>query len=341
MIKILLLISLLVLAPGLVAGQNPPIGIIDFYGLRTVSEQRARQALQIKEGDFVPKSSKEAQHRLEELPNVQQALLNPTCCESGRSILYVGIREEGEPSSHFRSAPKGVIRLPETIIQTGKAFYDALTEAVQKGDAREDVSRGHAFSSNPKVRITQERFITFAAQDLKLLRSVLHKSAAAQHRALAALIIGYAPDKRVVVKDLIYGMSDPDSDVRNNSMRALAVIAGFAQESANQRIKVPVEPFIDMLNSIVWSDRNKASFALYQLTEKRDPAVLAKLGGRALSSLVEMSRWKSPGHAFQPFFLLGRVGNLSEDQIQGDWDSGKRESLIELVIKKVKSNSKE
>jgi len=77
-------------SPGLVTAQNPPIGIIDFYGLRSVSEQRARQALQIKEGDSVPESRKEAQHRLEALPDVQQALLNPTCCESGRSILYVG-----------------------------------------------------------------------------------------------------------------------------------------------------------------------------------------------------------------------------------------------------------
>ncbi len=226
-------------SPGLVTAQNPPIGIIDFYGLRSVSEQRARQALQTKEGDSVPESRKEAPHRLEALPNVQQALLNPTCCESGRSILYVGIREEGEPSSHFRSAPKGVIRLPETIKQAGKAFYDTLTEAVQKGDVGKDVSRGHALSSDPKVRAIQERFITFAAQDLELLRAVLGQSEAAEHRALAAQIIGYAANKRNVVKDLVYGLSDPDSDVRDNSMRGLAVIASFAQNTPNQRINVP------------------------------------------------------------------------------------------------------
>lgn len=337
MIKRLLLISLfVVIAHGLVAAQTPPIGIIDFYGLRSVSEEHARQALQIKEGDSLPESREEAQHRLEELPNVQQALLSAVCCEAGKTILYVGIREQGTPSLPFRSAPKGAIRLPETIMQTGEAFENALTEGIQKGDIGEDDSQGHALNSYPKVRGIQERFITFATRDLKLLRAVLHDSADAQHRALAAEIIGYAANKRAVVKDLVYGMSDPDSGVRNNSMRALAVIGSFAQQSPKQRITVPVEPFIDMLNSIVWTDRNKSSFALSELTKNRDPEVLAKLRERALPSLVEMARWKSPGHSSRPFFLLGRVGNFSEEQIQQEWDSGNRETLIKKVLKKVK-----
>lgn len=335
--KILLLALLFVLLPGLANGQNPPIGIIDFYGLRSVSEHRVRQALQIKEGDSLPESREEAQRRLQELPNVQQARLNFVCCEGGKSILYVGIREKGAPSLQFRSAPKGAIRLPETIIQAGEAFDDAFTEGIQKGDAGEDDSQGHALFSYPKARAIQERFITFAAQDLKLLRAVLHESANAQHRALAAQIIGYAANKREVVKDLVFGMSDPDRNVRNNSMRALAVIAGFAQRFPKQRIKVPVKPFIDMLNSIEWTDRNKSSFALYQLTEKRDPAVLAKLRVRALPSLVEMSRWKS-GHALSPFFVLGRAGNFSEGEIQKEWDSGNREALIEKVLRKRNSS---
>ena len=320
--KIILIIFLFALQFGSINGQNPPIGIVDFYGLRSVSEQQARQALQIKEGESLPDSPEEAQRRLEALPNVQQAHLGAVCCEAGKTILYVGIKEKGAPLLHFRTAPKGAIRLPETIIQAGEAFYDALTEGIQKGYGGEDESQGHAFNSYPKVRAIQERFIGFAAQDLKRLRAVLHESVDPQQRALAALIIAYTANKRDVVKDLVYGMSDPDSEVRNNSMRALAVIAGFAQHSPKQQIKVPFKPFIEMLNSIVWTDRNKSSFALYQLTKKRNPAVLSKLRKRALPSLIEMSRWKSPGHAFRPFFLLGRAGNLSEDEIQKDWDSG-------------------
>jgi hypothetical protein len=336
--KTLLLTFLFVMLSRIAAGQSPPIGIIDFYGLRSVPEQRARQALQIKEGDSLPESREEAQRRLERLPNVQQARLDAVCCELGKTILYVGIKEKGAPSLQFRSAPQGAIRLPHTIVQAGEAFSDALIEAIQKGDVGEDDSQGHALSSYPGVRGIQEHFITFAAQDLKVLRAVLRESGDAQHRALAAEIMGYAANKRDVVKDLVYGMSDPDSGVRNNSMRALAVIASFAQQSPKQRINVPVEPFIDMLNSIVWTDRNKSSFALYQLTEKRDAAVLSKLRERGLASLVEMSRWKSPRHANLPFFLLGRVGNFPEKEIQKYWDSGNRETLIDKVLATVRSS---
>ena len=165
---------------------------------------------------------------------------------------------------------------------------------------------------------------------------MLHESADPHHRALAAQVIAYTANKRDVVKDLVYGMGDPDDGVRNNSMRALAVIAGFAQRSPRKGIKVPVRPFIEMLNSIVWTDRNKSSFALYQLTAKRDPAILSELCERALPSLIEMARWKSPGHANHAFVVLGRIGNLSEDEIQRDWDSGNREPLINAVLSAVR-----
>jgi hypothetical protein len=335
--KLLLLISLFALLPGSVNGQEPPIGIIDFYGLRSLSERQARQALRIKEGDPLPASREEAQRRLEALPNVRQAFIANVCCEAGKALLYVGIREKGAPSLQFRPAPKGSIRLPETMLRAGDAFGDALEEGILKGDTGEDRSQGHALDSYPKLRAIQEQFIAFAAQDFKLLRAVLRESADARHRALAAQIIAYTANKQDVVQDLVYGMSDPDGDVRNSSLRALAVLAEFAQRSPGRRIEVPVEPFIDMLNSIVWTDRNKSSMALLELTERRDPAVLSKLRERALPSLVEMSRWKSRGHATAAFFLLGRVGNLPEDEIRKYWDGDNREGLIEAVLRRVKS----
>lgn len=221
------------------------------------------------------------------------------------------------------------------MIRVGEALNDAVVRAVESGDAGEDDSQGHALYHNPEARALQERFIAFAARDLKLLRAVLHEAADAQHRALAAEIIAYAPSKRDVVKDLVYGMGDPDSGVRNDSMRALAVIASFAQHMPRQRIKVPIRPFIEMLNSIEWTDRNKSSLALLQLTEQRDAVVLSSLRRHALQSLVEMARWKSRGHAWAPFFILGRVGNLSEEEIGKAWESSNRESLIERVLLRV------
>jgi hypothetical protein len=326
---------LIVLSRGSTNGQTPGIGIIDFYGLRSISEQQARQGLQIKEDDAVPDSWDEAQRRLQALPNVQQARLNFVCCDAGKAILYVGIREKGAPTLQFRNAPQGRARLPGNMVLVGQAVSDAVTRAVEKGDVREDDSQGHSLSHNPEARALQERFITFAEQHLKLLRTVLRESADAQHRALAAEIIAYAPNKREVVPDLVYGMADPDGGVRNNSMRALGLIAKFAQRAPSQSIKVPMHPFIAMLNSIEWTDRNKSSAALFQLTEKRNAAVLSSLRRHALQSLVEMARWKSLGHAQAPFVILGRVGKLSEEEIWKAWNSGNRESLIQKVLKSV------
>ena len=315
--------------------QTPKIGIIDFYGLRNTSEARARQALQLKEGDVVPSSRTEAQHRLEALPNVRQVRLNFVCCDAGNAILYVGIKEKGTPGLQFRPAPHGKIRLPDNIVGAGAALEHAVSRAVEKGDAGVDQSQGHALSHDPEARALQAGFINYAAQHLKLLHSVLRESGDAQHRALAAEIIAYAPNKQDVVPDLVYGMSDPDGDVRNNSMRALGVIAGFAQRTPEQRIKVPMQPFVGMLNSIEWTDRNKASLALFYLTEKREAALLSSLRRHALQALVEMARWKNPGHAQFPFFILGRAGKVSEQEIWKAWDSGNRESLIQRVLKSV------
>jgi hypothetical protein len=317
------------------SAQIPPIGIIDFYGLRSISEQQARVALQIKEGDAVPDAREEIERRLEALPNVEQARLNFVCCEAGKSIIYVGIKERGAPTLRFRSAPHGRAKLPDQMVQAGDALSDAVTRGAEKGDVSEDDSQGHALFHNPEARAVQERFITFAAQDLKLLRAVLRESSDAHHRALAAEIIAYAANKRDVVNDLVHGMSDPNEDVRNNSTRALAIIARFARASPSLRIKIPAQPFIEMLNSIIWTDRNKSSAVLLQLTDGRDAAILLSLRRRALQSLVEMSRWKSPGHAGAAFFMLGRVGNLSDDEIQKAWDSGDRQLLIETVLKRV------
>lgn len=324
-----------VLSSGSTNGQVLPVGIIDFYGLRSISEQQARQALKIKEGDAVPESNEEAQRRLEALPNVQQARLRFVCCDAGKAILYVGIEERGSPAVQFHPAPQGRVRLPESMVQAGDALDDAVMRAARKGDVGEDDSQGHALFHNPEARALQERYIKFAAHDLKLLRSVLRESSDAKHRAFAAEIIAYAANKRDVVKDLVYAMADPDEGVRNNSMRALAIIAGFARDGTTKHIKVPIQPFIEMLNSISWTDRNKASVALLQLTEKRDAAVLSSLRHRALQSLIEMSRWKSSGHAHSPFFILGRVGNLAEEEIRKAWSSGDREFLIETVTKRV------
>jgi len=331
------LIFLALLLPVSQDPQFPPIGIIDLYGLRNISERQVREALQIKEGDPSSVEAKEAQRRLESLSGVAEALVSIVCCDAGKIILFIGIREKGVPALQFRPAPQGKVLLPQDVVQAGDDIQKALSAAVIRGILSEDDSQGHALSSDPVMRAVEERFITFAARDLKLLRDVLRHSADPEHRALAAQVIAYTANKQAIVSDLIEAMRDPAEGVRNNATRALAVMAATARQTTRQPIKIAVRPFIDMLNSTEWTDRNKSSWALLRLTDKRDPAVLSEIRQKALPSLIEMARWKSSGHAYASFFLLGRVAGLPEDEITAAWERGDRLSFIETAIKRAKA----
>jgi hypothetical protein len=331
----LIFLALLLSAPQ--DSQFPPIGIIDFYGLRSVSERQVREALRIKEGDPSSLEPEEAKRRLESLPGVAEARLGLVCCDAGKTILFIGIREKGVPALQFRPAPQGKIRLPQDVVQAGDERLKALSAAILKGNLREDDSQGHALSNDSAMRAIEERYITFAARDLKLLRDVLRHTADAKHRALAAEVIAYTANKQAIVNDLVEATQDPDDGVRNNATRALVVMANSNQQTTGRQIKIPLRPFIEMLNSIEWTDRNKSSNALNSLTYKRDLAILSELRQKALPSLIEMARWKSSGHSSAPFFLLGRVAGLPEDEIKAAWEGGDRASFVESAVKRIKA----
>jgi hypothetical protein len=309
----------------------PPIGIIDLFGLRKISERQVREALGIREGEPVPMETEAARRRLEALPGVTRASISGVCCENGKATLYVGIEEKGAPALQFRAAPRGTVRLPRDLVEAGAAFEKALSEAVQRGASGEDDSQGHALMHDPAARAIQERFVQFAARDRSRLEEVLRHSADASHRALAAEVLAYAADKRSVVPLLVPATRDPAEGVRNNAIRALAIIAKLGQRKPELKLRVPWEPFVAFLNSLVWTDRNKASFALMELSATRDSELFRSLRATAVPSLIEMARWKSRGHAAAAFFLLGRVGGLSEEAIRLAWMRDDRDVVIEAA----------
>jgi hypothetical protein len=323
------LLVVLALSPAVVPRQYPPIGIVDLYGLRRTTPARVRQALGVKEGDAISRAQIDAARaRLEAIPGVAAAHVEVTCCEQGKSILYVGVREEGAPSFEYRPAPRGAAKLPAEILGAARELETAIEQAVLAGDSGEDQSQGHSLSINAKARAIQEKFPGFAARYESLLREVLHTSADPEQRAVAAQVLAYTSDKRKVVGDLQEALQDPDDGVRNNATRALSLIAAFAAREPGRGIKVSPDAFVRMLNSVVWTDRNKAGLALLALTADRDPKTLARLRAEALPSLAEMARWKSPGHAQPAFVMLGRIAGLPEAEIFAAWERGDREKVI-------------
>jgi hypothetical protein len=333
----LAIVLLLLVAVRESSSQALTIGIIDFYGLDRLSELEIRQGLTVKEGDSIslesderPRFLAESERRLAAVPGVMRARLNLVCCEDGRAIVYVGIEEKGRSSVRFRPAPKGAVRLAPDIVESGEKLWEALKAAVQRGDAAEDDSQGHALANDPAARAIQEQFIRYAARDLPQLRRVLRESSNDEQRALAAEVLGYVADKDKVIADLGRAMSDSSGDVRNNAMRALAVFANAAP-AARPKTPIPYDGFIALLGSPVWSDRNKASWALSRLSEHREPALLEKLRREAMTPLVEMARWKSHGHAAPALMILGRIAGL-KDEVASAATPAEREAVIKAAL---------
>jgi hypothetical protein len=312
-------------ASALAQAQAPAVGQIDFYGLRSLTPDRILNAIHLKTGDPIPPSKGELEDRIAEIPGVVLARLEAVCCEGRQAILFIGIEERGGPHAAFRSPPSGEATLPPDFVETYGKFLLAVQSAAGRGNAAEDLTAGHSMMADPAARAFQEGFVKFAADHLDLLRDVLRNAAEPDQRAIAAAVIGYAPTKAEVVNDLQYAVQDPDEAVRVNAVRSLNAIAVSG-------VRVAPTWFIELLNSVVLSDRVESLRALLTLTDKPAPDVLQQLRDRALPSLAEMARWKTSRYALPPFLLLGRAAGLTDQQTQQSWQKGDREAVIEKAI---------
>lgn len=320
---------LLAAAPA--AAQQPPVGYIDVYGARTLTAEQVRAAAGIAVGDSVRMGvGAGARAQLLALPGVRDAHVAIVCCENGQSIVYLGVQERAAPVFTFAAPPAGEIRLPGNIVQDAAEFERVLQEAVLQGQAEEDDTSGHSLMRYPPARAVQQRFINYAAGNVARLRDVLHNSADARQRAMAAQVIAYAYNKIAIIPDLITALRDPDEDVRNNAMRALAVMASYNEKHAESMLRIPYDPFIAMLSSPIWTDRNKAAFVLMSLTASHDPMMLHQLRSRAFPELVEMARWQSFGHALPAALILGRMAGIPDAEIVSAFQKD-REALIEAA----------
>jgi hypothetical protein len=319
------LFASLLLAPP----QADTLYAVDLYGVLSVPEAVVRAAIGLRAGDPVPSSLDAARTRLRALPGVAEVDISAVCCsENGRTMLYVGIRESGTPPITYRSPPTRVASLPGEIVAAGNRFEAALGEAVRRGATGEDHSKGYWLAQDSALRAVQQVFIQIATQRFDTLSTVLHNSSDASQRALATQIIAYGANRQNVLRELLYAAGDPSDGVRNNAVRALGVLADWVNQNPQSGIAIPAAPFIDFLNSVSWTDRNKGVLVLMHLTTSRDPALLAQLRTRGLQSLIEMARWKNAGHALGPFIMLARIAGTEDGEAFRAFQAGERERVI-------------
>jgi len=319
-------------AAGVLRAQTPTVGDINFYGLRKLSAEKLLNSLKLKSGDPLPASKGDLEDRLEEMPGVVLSRVTAVCCDGSHAMLFIGVEEKGAPHFALRSEPEGQATLPDTLSDDYRRFLEAVERAARNGATAEDLTQGHSLMADPVARAAQSDFIRYAKDHLAALRQVLREGADAEQRAIAAAVIGYAPRKEAVLNDLQYAIQDPDEAVRANAVRSLMAVAVLAARQPDLELKLSPTWFVEMLHSVVLSDRLKAAEALVTLTELKPKGSLDLLRERALPALVEMARWKSLQYALPAYVLVGRVAGLSETEIHSRWEKSDRESVIEQAL---------
>jgi hypothetical protein len=327
-------IPLFLLVAASISAQDLRVGVIDFYGLRKVSESQVRKILGVREGDLLPPSKGDAEAKLYQIPGVVESHLEAVCCDAGRTILYVGIEERGATHFDLREPPDGEVDLPEEIVSAYGRFLEAAHAASLRGSTDEDLTHGHPLMADGAARAIQEMFPALVDQYLDQVRGAVRSSSDEAQRAMAAYVLVYATRKSGIVNDLQYALKDPDSGVRGNAARSLVALSVLAKLDPASEVRIQATWFIEMLNSLSWSDRNRALWALQTLTDSRDPMVLDQLRTRAMDALIDMARWKTLSHALPAFILLGRVAGMPEPEIQAAWTRGDRDSVISAAKKK-------
>ena len=146
------------------------------------------------------------------------------------AILFIGIEERGSPHFDTRPAPSGTATLPEDIMAAYRDYVGAVERAAQLGNAAEDLTAGESRISDPAARRFQEQFAGLAVDRMDVFRDVLRNGAEPEERAVAAAVIGYAPKKDQVIKDLQFAMQDAEPAVRANAVRAIMAIAVLSQK---------------------------------------------------------------------------------------------------------------
>ncbi|HEU4765737.1 MAG TPA: hypothetical protein VFS77_00145 [Pyrinomonadaceae bacterium] len=316
--------------------QAPRIGYIEFFGTSGIELQKVKDSLAAYEGQEL--SFAKLPHLRAEVSRLVQTPFGkeptdvaPVCCDNqGRWILFVGLQGKNYRTFSYNPAPRGTATLPTHIVDVYRQAMDLIFESIRKG-AIEDRSKGYALSTYPPLRAKQLAMREYAVSHAGLIRRVLLEAADAEQRTVAAALLGYANQNNQQITSLIRASRDPNDGVRNNAVRALVVLAEASRITAS---KIPAAPFVSMLNSGIWTDRNKTSYLLSYLTNRRDEKLFRLIQEQAIESLIEMARWQNPGHADTSRRILGHLAGIPEDQLQKLIAEQKVEEIVAALMKK-------
>jgi hypothetical protein len=329
-LKVLFCLLLLVAVENAHA-QRIRIGYIEYFGTKDIDVEKVKRSLSPHEGEEM---------NLESLPDliiqIKAAVktsigapptdVAPICCDiHDRWIIYIGLPGKNSRTLTYNASPQGTIHFPPDVVTLYRETMSILMESVH-AQSREDRTKGYSLSSYPQLRAKQLAMREYAVRHAALIHQVLNNSKDTEQRVVASHLLGYAVHNNLQIRSLVRASRDSDDGVRNNAVRALAVLA---ESNPLIATKIPAEGFVEMLNSDVWSDRNKGGALISMLTIPRDPRLLRLLRARALDSLLEMAVWREHGHAETSRFILGRIAGIPEGNL-----SQMAKEKVQLILSK-------
>jgi hypothetical protein len=293
-----------------------------------------RAALPLKAGDQLSHDSKDEmvgrlKAAIKRVSGHEPSDVATVCCDDqGKLTIYIGLRGESVRQTPYNPTPRGSARLTSAALKVQHDAEQAWLNAINKGVAGEDDSKGYALSADPEARAKQLALHRYVARHAEMVRRVLATARDVEQRRIAAEMLGYAGTSREQIHALIRASRDVDDGVRNNAIRALGVVARSNREAA---AIIPGQCFVDLLNSLLWTDRNKSAALLSVLTAQRDATLLACLREQALTSLIEMARWSYSGHAYSARVMLGRIAGMDEKALDAMLDKNEVEPIIKAA----------
>ncbi|MGA1996543.1 MAG: hypothetical protein ABSH45_12260 [Bryobacteraceae bacterium] len=308
----------IVTAMAIVAAAEQPgnqIGTIDFFGHGSLDSARLERVLPFKPGDPLPTTElrDEAEQTISRVVDRPSVTVSSICClADGRFSVFVGMAEASAPYIDFNERPSGDHKFPAAVLDIFKKMDQYWQAAILAGHAAEDDSQGYALLDDPDTHLEQIKLRDWARSNFQIVYKILDSSRYQEQRAYAAEALGYLKRSPRQVSALTRASFDANGGVRNNALRALAIVVKAGPDLIAE---VPAERFIPLLHSPDWSDRNKTALLFETLTVSRDRAVLGALHAEALEPLREMAQWKDWRHAQSSARLLGRIAGIDEAQI--------------------------
>jgi hypothetical protein len=301
------------LGAGILAARDQ-IGSIDFYGYKGIDVEAVRRTLPFRTGDaYTTQIKPEARETVQRVIGRPPTDVEAICCDqNGDRLIFIGLPGESSKPFSYSAVPTGPVRLPPELLDLQKQIEAAQHAAVSAGRSEEDHSEGYALSNNdPESRTLQLKLRAYVLQHEKEVYAVLESSSNNRNRQYAANALGYGRQSPDQIAALVAASRDPNDGVRDEAVRALWCLATRPE----MRKLIPPDPFIGMMKSGVWTDRNKASLVLAALTESRDPNLLMRLRAEALDAIIEMARWHDEGRALAGVSIFAHLAGAPEEKV--------------------------